>query len=176
MAPPDARFGWPRRNGFVQPLVDAELLSGLDRFDHVEVRWSRRMEACTESADGVTVQLSGESSSTVKARYVVGCDGGRSATRGLMGVSFDGTTSPTRWLVIDVANGTKDPQPAHFHLGTCDKYNPHHEFNLTPVVDGKSTTTLDTTVDKLTGGDMVINVHKSAVDVATIASCAVVKS
>ncbi len=79
-------------------------------------------------------------------------------------------------VVIDVANGTKDPQPSHFHLGTCDKYNPHHEFNLTPVVDGKSTTTLDTTVDKLTGGDMVINVHKSQVDVATISSCAVVKS
>jgi hypothetical protein len=79
-------------------------------------------------------------------------------------------------VVIDVANGTKDPQPAHFHLGTCDKYNPHHEFNLTGVVDGKSTTTLDATIDKLTGGDMVINVHKSVVDVATIASCAVVKS
>ena len=28
MAPPDARFGWPKRNGFVQPLVDAELLHG----------------------------------------------------------------------------------------------------------------------------------------------------
>ena len=26
MAPPDARFGWPKRNGFVQPMVDAELL------------------------------------------------------------------------------------------------------------------------------------------------------
>jgi len=104
MAPPDARFGWPRRNGFVQPLVDAELLGGLDRFGHVDVRWSRRMEARAESADGVTVQLSGESPSAVKARYVVGCDGGRSATRGLMGVSFDGTTSPTRWLVIDIAN------------------------------------------------------------------------
>ncbi len=38
------------------------------------------------------------------ARYVVGCDGGRSATRGLMGVSFDGTTSATRWLVIDLAS------------------------------------------------------------------------
>ncbi len=38
------------------------------------------------------------------ARYVVGCDGGRSATRGLMGVSFDGTTSSTRWLVVDCAN------------------------------------------------------------------------
>ncbi|WP_448334353.1 FAD-dependent monooxygenase, partial [Streptomyces sp. DSM 41534] len=40
----------------------------------------------------------------VRARYVVGCDGGRSATRRLMGVSFDGTTSPTRWVVVDLAN------------------------------------------------------------------------
>jgi hypothetical protein len=79
-------------------------------------------------------------------------------------------------VVIDVANGSKDAQPAHFHLGTCDKYNPHHEYNLTGVIDGKSTTTLDASIDKLTGGDMVINVHKSVVDVATIASCAVVKS
>ena len=27
MAPPDARFGWPKRNGFVQPMVDAELFA-----------------------------------------------------------------------------------------------------------------------------------------------------
>ena len=104
MAPPDARFGWPKRNGFVQPMVDAELLGGLQRFDHVEMRWGQRMEACEESADRVTVVLSGENTPTIKARYVVGCDGGRSATRRQMGVSFDGTTSPTRWLVIDVAN------------------------------------------------------------------------
>src|SRR5262249_42894831 len=43
MAPPDARFGWPKRNGFVQPMVDAELLGGLERFDHVQVAWNRRM-------------------------------------------------------------------------------------------------------------------------------------
>ncbi len=104
MAPPDARFGWPKRNGFVQPLVDAELLGGLDRFEHVEVAWGHRMQTCNESTDGVTVELSSSgNSSTVRARYVVGCDGGRSATRQIMGVSFDGTTSPTRWLVIDLA-------------------------------------------------------------------------
>lgn len=105
MAPPDARFGWPKRNGFVQPLVDAELLAGLNRFDCVEVRWSRPMTACAETGDGVKVELGGEGgSSTVRARYVVGCDGGRSMTRRVMGVSFDGTTSSTRWLVVDVAN------------------------------------------------------------------------
>src|SRR5258708_3279671 len=105
MAPPDARFGWPKRNGFVQPLVDAELLAGLDRFEHVEVWWSRPMTACEETAEAVTVELGGDGgTSTVRARYVVGCDGGRSMTRRMMGVSFDGTTSSTRWLVVDIAN------------------------------------------------------------------------
>ncbi|BDB45049.1 3-(3-hydroxy-phenyl)propionate/3-hydroxycinnamic acid hydroxylase [Mycobacterium kiyosense] len=104
MAPPDARFGWPKRNGFVQPLVDAELLRGLDRFDHVQVRWSSPMAACVQDDGGVTVELGGSDGSFVRARYVVGCDGGRSMTRGMMGVSFDGTTSATRWLVVDIAN------------------------------------------------------------------------
>lgn len=107
MAPADACFGWPKRNGFVQPLVDAELLRGLERFDHVEVAWGRPMTACTETDEAVTVSLGGSDEqfpATVQARYVVGCDGGRSATRRLMGVSFDGTTSSTRWLVIDLAN------------------------------------------------------------------------
>src|SRR6478736_2973353 len=78
MAPPDARFGWPKRNGFVQPMVDAELLRGLARFDCIEVLWSSRMESCTETADGVTVDVVGPSGAeSVDARYVVGCDGGR---------------------------------------------------------------------------------------------------
>src|ERR1700748_565789 len=32
IAPTDTSFGWPKRNAFVQPLVDAELLAGLRRF------------------------------------------------------------------------------------------------------------------------------------------------
>ena len=103
MAPPDARFGWPKRNGFVQPMVDAELFRGLDRFDHVEVRFGLRMQGCVETDDAVAVEFS-DGHDPVRARYVVGCDGGRSATRRLMGVSFDGTTSSTRWLVVAVAN------------------------------------------------------------------------
>jgi 3-(3-hydroxy-phenyl)propionate hydroxylase len=105
MAPPDACFGWPKRNGFVQPLVDAELLSGLERFEHVEVQWDHPMSSCVQAADVVTVECgSDDNASSIRARYVVGCDGGRSITRQMMGVSFDGTTSSTRWLVVDIAN------------------------------------------------------------------------
>src|ERR1700752_4661117 len=96
IAPPDACFGWPKRNGFVQPLVDAELLSGLDRFEHVEVRWNRPMISCVQADDAVTVECGRNANQdgktvSLRARYVVGCDGGRSITRRMMGVSFYGT-------------------------------------------------------------------------------------
>lgn len=105
MAPPDARFGWPKRNGFVQPLVDAELLRGLDRFDHVDVRWGTRMQNCIADEDGVTADLLASGDEVrLRAQYIVGCDGGRSTTRRLMGVTFEGTTSATRWLVVDLAS------------------------------------------------------------------------
>ncbi|WP_432013608.1 bifunctional 3-(3-hydroxy-phenyl)propionate/3-hydroxycinnamic acid hydroxylase [Streptomyces cucumeris] len=103
IAPTGDVYGWPRRNGFVQPMVDAELHDALGRFSCVDVAWSHRMESCAQSDDGVTVELNGpDGRSTVRAGWVIGCDGGRSATRRQMDVSFDGTTSPTRWLVIDI--------------------------------------------------------------------------
>ena len=67
MAPPDARFGWPKRNGFVEPLVDAELLRGLERFEHVDVQWGRPLTSYTETADAVTVELDGEGGPTTCA-------------------------------------------------------------------------------------------------------------
>ncbi|WP_084495114.1 bifunctional 3-(3-hydroxy-phenyl)propionate/3-hydroxycinnamic acid hydroxylase [Nocardia shimofusensis] len=104
IAPTDTSFGWPKRNGFVQPLVDAELLSALERFDSVRVRWGATMTACHDTGDHVDVDISTAGGvETVRAKYVVGCDGGRSVTRKQMGVSFDGTTSSTRWLVVDLA-------------------------------------------------------------------------
>src|SRR5690606_9701486 len=37
--PTTREFGWPRRNGFVQPLVDQVLLDGISRYECVEVRF-----------------------------------------------------------------------------------------------------------------------------------------
>jgi 3-(3-hydroxy-phenyl)propionate hydroxylase len=115
VAPGAQDFGWSRRNGFIQPLVDAELLEGLSRYDHVDVRFSHTLLGYVDDADGVTatVELGDGSRTTVRARYLVGCDGGRSVTRKSMGVTFEGQSSPTRFLVIDVRN---DP------LGTPNAY------------------------------------------------------
>ncbi|MEA2787395.1 MAG: hypothetical protein QOF71_3499 [Candidatus Eremiobacteraeota bacterium] len=76
---------------------------------------------------------------------------------------------------LQVHGGSGDPQPAHFHTGTCDKYAPRPLYMLAAVVKGESTTTVDVPIEKLTAGDLVVNVHKSFNDIATIASCAVAK-
>ncbi|MEU1955206.1 bifunctional 3-(3-hydroxy-phenyl)propionate/3-hydroxycinnamic acid hydroxylase [Nocardia rhamnosiphila] len=103
IAPTDQQFGWPKRSGFIQPLVDAELLAGLDRFDCVQIRWATALRECDDTGAEVWALLdTADGPQQVRARYVVGCDGGRSTTRHAMGVSFEGTTSPTRWLVVDI--------------------------------------------------------------------------
>lgn len=76
---------------------------------------------------------------------------------------------------LQMKGGPGDPQPAHFHTGVCEKYTPRPLYPLRAVVKGGSVTTLDVPIEKLTGGDLVINVHKSFDDIATIASCAIAK-
>jgi 3-(3-hydroxy-phenyl)propionate hydroxylase len=105
LAPPTAEFGWPRRNGFVQPLADRVLLDGLSRFESVEVHWSSRVTGLAQDAGGVDLSVSTPDGPTAaRASYVVGADGGSSATRKALGLSFDGTSAVANWLVIDIRN------------------------------------------------------------------------
>jgi 3-(3-hydroxy-phenyl)propionate hydroxylase len=105
LAPPTAEFGWPRRNGFVQPLADRVLYEGLARFDSVEVRFSSRVTGITQDAEGVDLTVSQpDGDRIVRARYVVGADGGSSATRKALGLAFEGTSASANWLVIDLRN------------------------------------------------------------------------
>ena len=106
--PTDEPFGWPRRNGFIQPLVDRALLDGLDRYDNVEVLFGHHVTGFEDAGDdsGVAVQVRGpgDDQLTYRGRYLVGCDGGSSSVRKILGVAFDGTTESTRWLVVDIAD------------------------------------------------------------------------
>jgi 3-(3-hydroxy-phenyl)propionate hydroxylase len=115
VAPGAQDYGWSRRNGFIQPAVDAELLAALSRFDHVDVHFSHTLLGYADDSAGVTatIELADGTQKTIRARYLVGSDGGRSITRKSMGVTFEGQSSPTRFLVIDLNN---DP------LGTPNAY------------------------------------------------------
>ncbi len=57
--------------------------------------------ALTQDDDGVTVQCAG--GETIRAKYVVGCDGAHSTIRNLVGIDFAGKQYETHILLADVA-------------------------------------------------------------------------
>ena len=124
IAPTAQPFGWPRRSGFIQPLVDRELAEGLKRFPHVSLQFQRSMAGFTEFDGGVRVGVqpvdaSGEPAGpaqAVTAKYLVGCDGGRSPVRTALGLPFDGKSESTKWLVIDIADEPVGTPNVHFVL------------------------------------------------------------
>ena len=122
MNPQTDAFGWSRRNGFIQPLVDRVLLAGLDRFPHIEVRMGVELVGIDQRGDHVVATLRNvETAETheVSAEYLVGTEGGRSFTRDWLGAEFEGVTLKKRVLVVDIED---DP------LGT-----PNAIFGADPV-------------------------------------------
>ncbi|MFJ6539435.1 FAD-dependent monooxygenase [Streptomyces sp. NPDC091385] len=79
-----------------------------------DIRRGQEVTGLTEDAEGVSVSVAG-AGHALRARYVVGCDGGRSTVRGLAGFDFPGTAATTELFLADVrgvdleAKMTADP-------------------------------------------------------------------
>ena len=67
-------------------------------------------------------------------------------------------------------------QPVHIHKGTCANLDPKPAYPLSPVVNGKSETTVNASLDSLEKGGYAINGHKSAQDVKTYVFCGPIAS
>src|SRR5262249_29202615 len=80
-------------------------------------------------------------------------------------------------VVLDVKGAPSGAsQPVHIHKGSCSKLDPKPAYPLSPVVNGKSETTVNASLDSLETGGFAINGHKSAQDVATYVFCGALKS
>ncbi|MCH0564624.1 MULTISPECIES: FAD-dependent monooxygenase [unclassified Streptomyces] len=68
------------------------------------VRWSSEVVGVRQDEDGVAVELRTADAApvTLRARYLVGCDGGRSTVRKLSGIAFPGTPATMTALIGDV--------------------------------------------------------------------------
>ncbi|WP_417522171.1 bifunctional 3-(3-hydroxy-phenyl)propionate/3-hydroxycinnamic acid hydroxylase [Marinobacter sp.] len=99
-------FGWSRRNAFIQPQVDAVLCRGLSRFNNVKMLFSRDVQEFEQDSAGVTLVADAPEgkNETIRADYLIACDGGNSYIRRSLGISFDGKTAPNQWIVVDIAN------------------------------------------------------------------------
>ena len=101
-------FGWPRRNAFIQPQVDAVMLDGSSPFSECALPVFPR--SWRPSASKMTkchlARQNGRraAGNRVKAHWLVACDGGASFVRRTLNVPFEGKTAPNQWIVVDIAN------------------------------------------------------------------------
>lgn len=131
---PTAReFGWPRRNAFTQPELEATLREGLSRFPHVTALFNHCCEAANEDGEGVTLTIKQPDGGirTLRTRYVAACDGARSPIRKAIGAQLTGSTYRERWLIVDLAD-TRE----RFRL-TRVLCNPKRPTICLPGPDGK---------------------------------------
>jgi rifampicin monooxygenase len=66
-----------------------------------EIRRGCELTGLSQDDQGVTAELA--DGTRLRGRYLVGCDGGRSAVRGLLGIGFPGEPARTEWLLAEVA-------------------------------------------------------------------------
>lgn len=121
MPPGASPSGWSPSYMFHQPGVEEALRSLLTG---VDVRLGRRFEGLVQDGEGVTVTLAGpQGPETVRARYLVGCDGGASAVRKAIDGALDDYGFDEPWLVIDtkVGEGARLPD---INLQICDPERP----------------------------------------------------
>ena len=124
------QFGYAVKNQFAQPELERVLLHGASARANVEVHFGQALTGLRQDADGVSLLFAdNDGEPDRRVHYVLGCDGGRSTVRGLLGISMTGRRHPDRWLVVDVLND------AH-----RERYGIHHADPARPrvVIPGRN--------------------------------------
>jgi 3-(3-hydroxy-phenyl)propionate hydroxylase len=85
--------------GLVQARIEALLERRAAELGAV-VRWSSEVTGVTQAEGHMDVTTA--AGATIRAAYVVGCDGGRSAVRHLAGIAFEGTEATLSSMLADV--------------------------------------------------------------------------
>jgi 2-polyprenyl-6-methoxyphenol hydroxylase-like FAD-dependent oxidoreductase len=96
-----------------------------------EIRRGCELVGLSQDEDGVTVELRG--GARLRSRYLVGCDGGRSAVRKLLGVGFPGEPARVETLLGEM-EATEDPATITTVMAEVRKTQ--KRFGLTPLGDG----------------------------------------
>ncbi len=119
LRPERGELAQPRLVSIHQPSIERRLVEGLGRFASVDVRWRTRIETVDRAADHVDAWVrpaTGGPLARLRARWLVGCDGGRSPVRGRIGAGFRGSTFAQRWIVLDALVDGPVPGAPHPHF------------------------------------------------------------
>jgi 3-(3-hydroxy-phenyl)propionate hydroxylase len=118
-------YGYPALLLLYQPLIEQKLRERVATLPAVDLRFEHEVTGFEQSADGVVVRASDlrrNETFEVNGRYLLGCDGGRSTVRDLLGLSLAGETFQ-QWLVVDAAVADPSAFATNFQF-VCDPRRP----------------------------------------------------
>jgi len=116
--------------GIPQPVTERLLAERATELG-AHIRRGSELTDLTQDSDGVTVELS--SGKRLRARYFVGCDGGRSTVRRILGVDFPGEPAKVDTLLGEMA-AAEDPRTIAAVVGEVRKSQ--LRFGAMPLGDG----------------------------------------
>lgn len=109
MVAPPYPLGYTPSNVFTQPAIEAVLRRHVDGMPNVCVMLGVEVVNVAQQASHATLRIkhSDGRESDVEARYVIGCDGARSAVREGAGIQLEDLDFDEPWLVVDVVVNEK---------------------------------------------------------------------
>lgn len=122
VGPGSDEYGFRKRHFIAQPRLERSLDSALARWPGVTRCFATRLLRFASEADGVVATVArAEGERTIRSRWLIACDGGRSPVRERLGVAFGGATYSQDWVVLDFA---ADPTSGTTTRFICDPARP----------------------------------------------------
>ena len=94
---------------YVEEFVHRSALARQVRPGLVDLRWGSRVVAVRALADGAEVEVQDAAGlqHTIRADWLVACDGGRSTVREALGLKFDGVQYEGRYVIVDIEQASR---------------------------------------------------------------------
>jgi 2-polyprenyl-6-methoxyphenol hydroxylase-like FAD-dependent oxidoreductase len=96
-----------------------------------DLRLGSELVGLSQDDDGVTAALA--DGTELRSRYLVGCDGGRSAVRKLLGIGFPGEPAGMDWLLAEMEVSVS---PEAMTAAAAEVSSPMLRFGLVPDTEG----------------------------------------
>ena len=116
--------------GIPQPITDRLLAERATELG-TEIRRGCELVGLSQDDDGVDAELA--DGTQLRSRYLVGCDGGRSRVRKLLGVVFRGEPARVEWLLAELEVAVP---PEKLNALAAGAPKTHLQFGPNPYEDG----------------------------------------
>ncbi|MCS5719753.1 rifampin monooxygenase [Herbiconiux sp. CPCC 205763] len=116
--------------GIPQPVTDRLLTERAAELG-AQIRRGSEVTGLDQDASGVDVELA--DGTRLRSRWLVGCDGGRSLVRGLLGIAFPGEPATTEWLLGEVE---VTAAPEEVAAASDEVRKTHRGFGIGPAGEG----------------------------------------